>query len=368
MAIIAGMPVDDDQLQSTKLEALGRLAGGVAHDFNNLLTVIEGYARMLRDEPELEREEAAEYVDEIIRAANRASDLTRQLLAFSRRQAAQPRALDLNEIVRNTSGMLRRVIGEDIQLQADLAEEPCMVLADPSQIDQVLMNLVVNARDAMPEGGVIRLGTRRLGSSVRLEVQDHGGGIPPEVRERMFEPFFTTKESGKGTGLGLSLVHAIVRQSGGRIDLESAMGEGTTFRIDLPWYAGEADGESAGAEAELPRGRETVLVVEDEEPLRALIRRLLERGGYRVLEAGDGEEALAVARGSEGIDLLLTDVMLPHRNGREVAEAVAAVFPNVRILFMSGYGENTPPGAARLEKPFGPPKLATTVREILDQR
>ena len=364
------MPVDDDQLQSTKLEALGRLAGGVAHDFNNLLTVIEGYARMLRDEPDLAHAEAVEYVDEIIRAANRASDLTRQLLAFSRRQSAQPRPLDLNELVRHTSGMLRRVIGEDIQLETDLQAETSRIFADPSQIDQVLMNLVVNARDAMPNGGQIRLSTRFHDPVVELLVSDQGSGIPPEVRARMFEPFYTTKESGKGTGLGLSLVHAIINQSGGKVDVETAVGQGTTFRIRFPLHWGEAGNvDASAAERESPRGRETVLVVEDEEPLRSLIRRLLERGGYRVLEAADGDQAVTLAHAQKmAIDLLLTDVMLPHRNGRDVAQAVAAAHPGVRILFMSGYGENTPAGAARLEKPFGPLKLATSVRELLDQR
>jgi len=364
------MPVDDDQLQSTKLEALGRLAGGVAHDFNNLLTVIEGYARMLRDEPDLAHAEAVEYVDEIIRAANRASDLTRQLLAFSRRQSAQPRPLDLNELVRHTSGMLRRVIGEDIQLETDLRAETSQIFADPSQIDQVLMNLVVNARDAMPNGGQIRITTDFRDPLVELRVSDRGSGIPPEVMARMFEPFFTTKESGKGTGLGLSLVHAIIAQAGGKVDVETALGQGTTFTIRFPLHWGEASvADTAGAENDLPRGRETILVVEDEEPLRSLIRRLLERGGYCVIEAADGDEAITRAAAKKpAIDLLLTDVMLPHRNGRDVAEAVAAAHPQVRILFMSGYGENTPPGAARLEKPFGPLKLATAVRDLLDQR
>ena len=364
------MPVDDDQLQSTKLEALGRLAGGVAHDFNNLLTVIEGYARMLRDEPDLSQADAVEYVDEIIRAANRASDLTRQLLAFSRRQSSQPRSLNLNDLVRASSGMLRRVIGEDIQLETDLCTEASQIFADPSQIDQVLMNLVVNARDAMPGGGRIRISTAFRDPTVELRVADHGNGIPPEVMARMFEPYFTTKESGQGTGLGLSLVHAIIAQAGGKVEVETAVGQGTTFQIRFPFYWGEAvySGESVDAERESPRGRETILVVEDEEPLRSLIRRLLERGGYRVIEAADGDEAVALARaGDPGIDLLLTDVMLPHRNGVDVAQAVTAVYPDVRILFMSGYGENTPAGAARLEKPFGPLKLATSVRELLDR-
>jgi two-component system cell cycle sensor histidine kinase/response regulator CckA len=325
---------------------------------------------MLRDEPDLAQAEAVEYVDEIIRAANRASDLTRQLLAFSRRQSAQPRPLDLNELVRHTSGMLRRVIGEDIQLATDLHAEESQIFADPSQIDQVLMNLVVNARDAMPNGGEIRISTELRYPTVELCVSDRGSGIPPEVMAKMFEPFFTTKESGKGTGLGLSLVHAIITQAGGKVDVETALGKGTTFRIRFPLHWGEAaDADAAGSERDLPRGRETILVVEDEEPLRSLIRRLLVRGGYRVVEAADGDEAVALAKASKvPIDLLLTDVMLPHRNGRDVAQAVASAYPNVRILFMSGYGENTPPGAARLEKPFGPSKLATTVRELLDQR
>ena len=265
--------------------------------------------------------------------------------------------------------MLRRLIGEDVQLETDLCAEASQIFADPSQIDQVLMNLVVNARDAMPGGGRIRITTSFRDPVVELRVSDHGSGIPPEVMARMFEPFFTTKESGQGTGLGLSLVHAIISQAGGKVDVETAVGQGTTFQIRFPFHWGEAvAADPAGAERESPRGRETILVVEDEEPLRSLIRRLLERGGYRVLEAADGDEAVAMARaGHQGIDLLLTDVMLPHRNGVDVAQAVIALYPDVRVLFMSGYGENTPPGSARLEKPFGPLKLATCVRELLDR-
>jgi CheY-like chemotaxis protein len=363
---------EEDQQQTAKLETLGRLAGGVAHDFNNLLTVIEGYARMLREEAKFE-ESAQEYLEEIIRAADRASSLTRQLLAFSRNEPSEPRPLDLNESVRQMQGMLRRVIGEDVELLTALSAEPALILADPGQIEQVVMNLVVNARDAMPHGGRVRLEVAAAGGpehdTVELRVSDTGTGIPDDVRTRMFEPFFTTKEPGKGTGLGLAVVRSIVEQAGGQISVETSVGVGTLFRIRFPRESGSAATRDAQVEKAPPRGRERLLLVEDEASLRSLMSRILEQSGYRVTLAADGAEAIRLIHeaGAE-LDLLVADVRLPSRSGQEVAEEFRICCPQGRVLFMSGYGEDTPPGVPRLEKPFSPRKLAQIVRDILDGR
>lgn len=358
----------DDERQQTKLETLGRLAGGVAHDFNNLLTVIEGYARMLRDEAPRD-EEAREYLDEILRAADRASSLTRQLLAFSRSQPSQPRPLDLNQVVGEMQGMLRRVIGEDLELLTGLSFGPATILADPGQIEQVIMNLVVNARDAMPQGGRIRLEVDAPGERVELRVSDTGSGIPPEVRERMFEPFFTTKELGKGTGLGLAVVRSIVEQSGGQIDVETSVGVGTLFRIQFPRFTGDPATDKPAPEPAAGPGRERILLVEDEASLSALMSRILEQHGYRVTLSSDGADAIRLMADPQfATDLLVADVRLPGHSGPEVAQALRQKHPQAKVLFMSGYGEDTPLGAPRLEKPFSPRKLAQAVRDILDSR
>jgi len=377
-------------LQSQKIESMGRLAGGIAHDFNNLLGVISGYGELLRRrvaaDPRLGR-----YVEDITKAADRAAGLTRQLLAFSRKQVLQPRILDLNEVVGETEKMLRRLIGEDVQLVTVFEEQLGSVRADPGQMDQVLMNLAVNARDAMPRGGRLTIETGNVvldrtfahqhpgvepGPYVMLAVSDTGHGMSPEVLARLFEPFFTTKEAGKGTGLGLATVHGIVKQSGGHVWVYSEPGKGATFKIYLPRVDGPGTPVEAPAGAgELPRGTETILLVEDEASLRELVRECLEGGGYTVLPARHGAEALEIAERHGGcLQLLMTDVVMPGMSGRELAERLRARRPDVRILYMSGYTDDAvvlhgvlAADMAFLQKPFTADALARTVREVLDR-
>ncbi len=377
-------------LQSQKIESMGRLAGGVAHDFNNLLGVISGYGDLLRkrvaSDPRLAR-----YVSDIMKAAERAAGLTRQLLAFSRKQVLQPRILDLNAVVGETEKMLRRLIGEDVQLMTVFDEHLGSVRADPGQIDQVLMNLAVNARDAMPRGGRITIETSNVvldqryarqhagvdpGSYVMLAVSDTGHGMGPEVLARVFEPFFTTKEPGKGTGLGLATVHGIVKQSGGHVWAYSEPGHGTTFKIYLPRADAPAREAEPPAPAEdLPRGSETVLLVEDEASLRELVRECLEAGGYPVLEARHGAQALEIAERHRGpLHLLITDVVMPGMSGRELAERLRARRPEIRVLYMSGYTDDAvvlhgvlEEEMAFLQKPFTTEALARSVRNVLDR-
>ena len=374
--------------QSQKMEAVGRLAGGVAHDFNNLLTVINGNLEFARHGL------AADHVvqgdlAQVAQAAERAQALVRQLLAFGRQQVLQPRRLDVNETVATVADMLRRVIGEDVALETHLAPV-WPVHADPGQIEQVIMNLAVNARDAMPNGGTIRLRTAAVeldaaaagarpglapGHYVSLVVEDTGTGIDAAALPRLFEPFFTTKAPGKGTGLGLATVHGIVEQSGGAIGVESTPGVVTRFTVLLPRRPEPAGAsEPAPPAMTLPTGHETVLLVEDEAPVRAVVRRLLTRLGYTVREAATGREALQmVAECDEPIDLVLTDVVMPGQNGRVLAEQLAEQRPGLRVLFMSGYTDDEivrrgllQPGAALLAKPFTIEALATTVRTLLD--
>jgi signal transduction histidine kinase/CheY-like chemotaxis protein len=374
--------------QSQKLEAVGQLAGGVAHDFNNLLTVITGYGESLLADLEGEAQESAK---EVCLAAARASALTGQLLAFSRRQFLQPRILDLNGVVRELEGMLRRVIGEDVQCELSLDPSLGRVMADAGQIQQIVLNLSLNARDAMPQGGNLTIQSYEvdsfpeyagvaLGSDpvryVCLSVTDDGCGMDSETRTRIFEPFFTTKGAGSGTGLGLSTVYGIVKQSDGEIRVRSSPGLGTTVEIYLPRVdesEESATAGSSGAEAE-HRGSETLLLVEDEEPVRRMIRKALESSGYRILEAREGADALATARRHEGdLDLVLTDVVMPRMGGIELAERLREKWPKIRVLFMSGYahragwtGTGLPAEASFLEKPFGPREVAKKVRETLD--
>ncbi|HBL18687.1 MAG: hypothetical protein A2X36_13665 [Elusimicrobia bacterium GWA2_69_24] len=376
--------LSEQLLHSQKLDAIGRLAGGMAHDFNNLLTAILGYSDFLNKglKPE---DPLNEDVAEIRRAAERASALTRQLLAFSRRQRLLPRVIDLNAAVSELGKMLRRLIGEGVELALEPAPQAVWVKVDPGQFEQVVVNLAVNARDAMPQGGrlSIRAGWAELageaaalaqlppGRYALLAVADTGTGMEPSVQARIFEPFFTTKEPGKGTGLGLSTVYGIVKQSGGGIAFESAPGRGTQFRVYLPG-AGEAaptvSGEAAPAAA---RACGTVLLVEDEGKVRAIAARALREAGLEVLEAEGPDEALAVARGGERFDLLLSDVIMPRMNGKALAHEVAALRPGVKVLFMSGYqdlaaaGQALDPADALLEKPFFPEQLVRRVTEIL---
>jgi CheY-like chemotaxis protein len=366
------------------MESIGRLAGGVAHDFNNMLGVILGYSALLlgkvRDGADRAR------LEQIVRAGERAAGLTRQLLAFSRKQVLQPRVLALNDLVMDMEGMLKRMIGEDILL-ATILQEVGNVKADPGQIEQVLMNLVVNARDSMPRGGQLTIQTSnvtldasyaaerpevRAGSYVMLAVRDTGIGMAPETRRQIFEPFFTTKGPTEGTGLGLATTEGVIKQSGGHIAVESELGHGSTFKVYLP----KVDEQVQAAFAASPQralGTETILLAEDEPALRELTRQILEGHGYTVIEAGSADGALKQAAAHSGaIDLLLTDVVMPRMSGRELAERLAQARPGLRVIFMSGYTDDgvvrygvLVPSAAFIQKPFGPESLLAKVREAL---
>ena len=373
--------------QSQKMEAIGRLAGGVAHDFNNTLVSILGYSELL-----LERFDPADrghhMAEEIQRAGRQAASLTRQLLAFSRKQIIQPIPMDLNTVVLNMDSMLRRVIGEDIELVTRLESPVGVVKADPGQIDQVLLNLAVNSRDAMPNGGRLTLESRDAtsaevgeamktvvppGDYVMLAVTDTGMGISPEIQSMIFEPFFTTKEVGKGTGLGLATVYGIVSQAGGYIAVESALNQGTSFKIFLPRVNEEVQAAKMDQQHLRPSAHETVLLVEDEDAVRALATTILKRAGYVVLEAQSGDEAIDIARKHPGpIDALVTDLVMPRMSGREVAEAVRKLRSNINVLYMSGYSDDVishhgvlHESTAFLQKPFGPAELARKVHDLL---
>jgi PAS domain S-box-containing protein len=371
-----------------RLEALGRLAGGIAHDFNNLLTAILGTAQVLMED--LGDDRRAEDARDIKDAAVRAAALTRQLLAFSRRQMLQPEVLDLNALVLDLEKMLRRLLGEDIELRTTLAADLGAVRADPSQVEQVIVNLSINARDAMGQGGVLSIATENAflhepppgeqpsvntGPYVLLTVSDTGSGMDEATRSRVFEPFFTTKERGQGTGLGLAMVYGIVKQSGGYIWVFSEPGRGSTFRVYLP-RVGEKPVPLAvrAPEGGDVHGSETVLVVEDEEPVRMLAQRLLVAKGYTVLTAAGGDEALAVAADAPGpVSLLLTDVVMPGMSGRELASRLADKVPGMKVLYMSGYTDDDivrhgvlDPRTPFLPKPFTPDGLLRKIRDVLD--
>jgi signal transduction histidine kinase len=361
--------------QSQKLEAIGTLAGGIAHDFNNLITVISGYTQLAlmrtnRSSPE------AEDLRQVVEASDRAANLTHQLLAFSRKQVLQPTVLDLGDVVRGIAPMLRRIIGDHIVLDITGEEPLARVRADRGQLEQVLLNLAVNARDAMSGGGTLRLSTSNCSDNRRvlLEVADTGTGMTDDVKERIFEPFFTTKEPGKGTGLGLSTVYGIINQSGGAVTVESEFGRGTTFTISLPAAeAVVAQGPSPIADEPLPTGTETVLIVEDAEDVRILARRTLEERGYTVLVARNAGEALEIAV-ARRIDLLLTDIVMPHTSGPQLVAKYLATHPATTVIFMSGYADDAlaqyelDPTKVFLRKPFTPAVLARTVRAALDSR
>jgi PAS domain S-box-containing protein len=370
--------LEDQFLHSQKLEAVGRLAGGVAHDFNNLLTVINCYAAMLLQDLGADAPGAAS-ARAILEAGERAAHLTQQLLAFGRKDLAAPRVLDLNAAVREAEAMLRRVLGEDVALTTDLQPGLGRVRADPTHVQQVVMNLAVNARDAMPRGGRLSLATRDVqrepGPYVLLAVSDTGCGMTEEVKAHLFEPFFTTKEVGQGTGLGLSTVYGIVKRSGGHIEVESQQGSGTTIRVYLPRVEEAPAPETPNGAGPVPRGSETVLLAEDEGAVRALGREVLRSSGYAVLEASDGTQALWLAGEHCGpIDLLVTDVVMPGLDGRGLAERLQALRPGIKVLYMSGYTDDAVVrhGVSRdevqfLQKPFSPAALARKVREVLDQ-
>lgn len=371
----------EEQLrQSQKMEAVGLLAGGIAHDFNNLLTAILGTASLLR-ETLPEDGEQAEEIREIETAAQRGASLTRQLLTFTRRQVHQPRSMELNQVITQLTHLLRRLLGEEIRLDTRLDPSGAWVKADPGQVEQVLMNLAVNARDAMPRGGVLTISTGRLppdGAGVEavvLTVADNGQGMAPEIQARAFEPFFTTKEIGRGSGLGLATVYGIVEQAGGTIELESSPGKGTIFRIRLPGASGERPASGPAASPRGSHGSETVLLVEDEAPVRAIARRLLTASGYQVLEAADAVQARRLAEEHAGrIDLLITDVIMPGMRGPELAEELVGREPGLRVLFISGYTADTAiqrdgiPGRGFIQKPFTPQAFRDKVRQVLEGR
>jgi two-component system, cell cycle sensor histidine kinase and response regulator CckA len=373
------------------MEAVGQLAGGIAHDFNNLLTVISGYSDMLLDDSQHD-DHSRGLLEEIRHAGERAAALTRQLLVFSRKDVHEPRVVDLNETVQSAEKMLRRLIGEDIRLAAVLAPNLGHVKVDPGQIEQVIMNLAVNARDAMPTGGLLTIETANVdlsegyadahpevwaGRYVLLAVSDNGSGMDEATKARIFEPFFTTKGVGKGTGLGLAVVHGIVKASGGHVAVYSEPGHGTTFKIYLPAVDSLRTGgiSHPGIDA-TPKGAETVLLVEDDDGVRRLIAQTLRGAGYTVLEANHGGEAVRLAERYDGpVHLLVSDVVMPEMGGRVLAERLAAARPGMKVLFVSGYTDDAvvrhgvlEAEMAFLQKPFTPGLLVRKVRNVLDHR
>lgn len=381
--------LEEQLLRSQKMEAVGRLAGGIAHDFNNLLTVISGYNDMVLAEPtEPLRVQAS--AREVRDAAARAATLVDQLLAFGRRQIIKPRILDVNDTILGMERLLRRVIGEDINLSIGLDSALAMTKADPTQIDQVIMNLAVNARDAMPKGGKLTISTANVhvdeasaetlaglgpGVYVTVSVSDTGHGMNEETRQHIFEPFFTTKEVGKGSGLGLSIVYGIVKQNGGEVLVDSTVGRGATFTVYLP-VAKEEPAADLALEMPIPTSRpgtETVLIVEDEEKVRTLVRLMLKKHGYTVLESGNSAEASQVCRQHSGpIHLLLTDVVMPGLSGPELAQQLTLFHPEMKVLFMSGYADSAiarhsiGPSTPFIQKPFQADALHRKVRDLLD--
>jgi PAS domain S-box-containing protein len=386
---ITGRRQLEDQLrQAQRMEAVGMLAGGVAHDFNNLLTIITGYSQLILNNlgPEDPNRHSAE---QIMKAGERAGALTKQLLAFSRRQVLQPKVLDLNKLVSGMGAMLQRLIGEDVDLRLVLPPDLGSVSADPGQIEQVLMNLVVNSRDAMPKGGVLTVETANVhldenyagrhvavkpGPYILLAVSDTGSGMDAATQARLFEPFFTTKGSGKGTGLGLSTVFGITKQSGGSVDVYSEPGHGTSVKVYLPRIDQPVSVEAQDAKKRFARGSETILLVEDDDMVRTLVRETLQREGYKILDAPGPLEARKMAEHFKpAIQLMITDVVMPKVSGRELAEQLTRKRPHMKVLYMSGYTDNAVLNSgilqkevAFLQKPFTPAALTEKVREVLE--
>jgi hypothetical protein len=388
MDVTGRRQLEDQLRQAQKMEAVGMLAGGVAHDFNNLLTIISGYSQLILNT--LQPDDPNHYsAEQILKAGERAAALTRQLLAFSRPQMLQPKVLDLNKVVTGLGTMLRRLIGEDVDLQLVLRPDLGMVSADPGQIEQVLMNLAVNARDAMPKGGTLTIETGNVdldetyhgrhlavkpGPYVQIAVSDNGGGMDEVTQSRLFEPFFTTKASGRGTGLGLSTVFGIVKQNGGNLDVYSVPDRGTSVKVYLPRIDRAAAVEAETSRRQVVGGSETVLLVEDEDLVRRLVRETLVRAGYKVLDTSDPLEAQRLSDGYRGkIHLLITDVVMPKLSGRELAEELRGRRAGMKVLYMSGYADNAIVNTgilhkevAFLQKPFTPAALTEKVREVLE--
>ena len=379
--------LESQLLQAQKMEAVGRLAGGVAHDFNNMLTVVIGYNRMILDELS-PLDPVRGCAEEVLKAADRAAALTRQLLTFSRRQIIQPRVMNVNTTVAHTEKMLHRLIGEDLELLLVLHEDVGNIRADPSHVEQAVVNLALNARDAMPDGGRITIETAnvhldesyarthlgvRPGEFVMIAVSDTGHGMDAETRRRLFEPFFTTKEKGKGTGLGLATVYGAVKQLGGDIWVYSEPGKGTTFKLYFPRIMESPDPPASPADAEREHSTETILVVEDEQAVRDLTVKMLRKLGHTVLAAADGVEAIEIAKSHAGpIALLLTDVVMPNMSGRQVADELLRLRPELKVLYLSGYTDNTvvhhgvlEDGVEFLPKPFSRETLANKIRDVL---
>lgn len=375
--------------QAQKMEAVGLLAGGVAHDFNNLLTVINGYSDMLLDQVPA-GSPLHEGLQQIYRAGERAKTLTRQLLTFGRKQLLEPRVLNPNNVITDVEKMLRRVLGENIQLSLSLSDSVGAVWADPGQMELILLNLAVNSRDAMPTGGSLVIETSNTtldenyckgfsdllpGDYVLMAVSDNGSGIADDIKQRIFEPFFTTKATGKGTGLGLATVHGIVKQSRGHVAVYSELGLGSTFKVYLPIVNTDTQPQHEASSKLLPEGNETVLLVEDEEAVRNLACQVLKGCGYKVLEAANGREACDLAKAWQGpIDVLVSDVVMPELGGRELAEQLSVLRPDCKILFLSGYSDDAvirhdvlQSNYAFLQKPFTPSTLAQKLRAVLDQ-
>jgi two-component system, cell cycle sensor histidine kinase and response regulator CckA len=389
--VTARRELEAQLLHTQKMESIGLLAGGIAHDFNNILTVIASSCHALAELHAEENGETAKLISEIETAGERAATLTRQLLAFSRREAVAPRRVNLADVVRDTEKMLRRTIGEDVLLHLTLGVDPLDVVVDPGSFAQLLLNLAINARDAMPRGGELAIAARpieidgalsathpslRTGPGVLLTVTDTGSGMSPEILARVFEPFFTTKGLGRGTGLGLAVVHGIVTQAGGVVEASSTPGEGTTFRVILPGASTQASSTDPAPRPSTDRGgTETILVVEDEDVIRKIVVRTLEKAGYRVLQASHAQRALEIATELSGpLHLLITDVVMPGMDGHSLAQQLHRTRPATRILYSSGY---TPDAVVRygitdldvafLPKPYGPAELRQKVREVLDQ-
>lgn len=377
-------------LQAQKMESIGVLAGGVAHDFNNLLTAISGYGQILQESVSAEDELMRESVGQVLKAADRAADLTRSLLAFSRKQIINPKPVSLDAIIGNTGKLIQRIIGEDIEFVTTFSEEKLVVMADPGQIEQVLMNLAANARDAMPHGGRLFISTSRAvvgegkeeiydlrspGPYALISVADSGTGIDKKSIERMFDPFFTTKEVGKGTGLGLSIVHGIIKQHDGSVLVSSEPGKGTTFNIYLPLAEAGIDGEMTEKSAPPAEGMETLLVAEDEAVVKDYLKRILERAGYKVISAGDGDEAVDLfSKHREEISLVISDVVMPKKNGKEISDEIRKIKPGMKVVFMSGYTADLMHSKGILEndvefitKPFQKGELLRKVRETLEK-